>query len=329
MLYYPPEWQVHKSTWFAFPHNLNEWNSSRLNSIQDWFIKLYDTVLNYEDIDLIFSSEELLTSSEAKLEHLHNKNFKLRKHIIPNNDIWIRDYGPFFIKNNSVTEVLDYEFNAWGGKFPPWDLDNQVPQKLAELFEYQYRSQPLIMEGGSLEFNGNGIIMTSEQCLLNKNRNPQFSKEEIEKNLKTNFNVDKIVWLKQGLEGDHTDGHIDDFARFVAEDTVLICSAEHDDINHNRLEQNKKILLEHGLRTIDLPLPEEMFIENERLPNSYANFIFVNSAIIVPVFSCKQDDIALRIFADIFPDREVIGMESRLLIEEGGGIHCASKQESL
>jgi agmatine deiminase len=329
MNYYPPEWQTHKSTWFAFPHNLSEWNISRLQKIQDWFINLYDLVLDYEDIDLIFANEELLLSAQSKLEALNNKKFTLRKHVIPNNDIWIRDYGPFFLKNESRTEILDYGFNAWGAKFPPWDLDNQVPQELAKHFGYPYRSQDLIMEGGSLEFNGNGIILTSEQCLLNKNRNPQLSKQEIEQNLKDNFNIDQVIWLKQGLEGDHTDGHIDDFARFVSEDTVLICVAEREDINYQRLEDNKKILLDHGLKTIDIPLPQEMNIDGERLPNSYANFIFVNSAVIVPTFECEQDELALKIFAELFPERSIVGVEAKLLIEEGGGIHCASKQEPI
>jgi len=327
MKYYPPEWQEHKSTWFSFPHNLNEWNEARLETIQDWFISLYDLILGYEDVDLIFTNQDLLNSAEQKLKALKKKKFELRTYMIPNNDIWIRDYGPFFIKNGEETEILDFGFNAWGEKFPPWDLDNQVPKALSEKFSYPRQEFGMIMEGGSLEFSGNGIIMTSEQCLLNKNRNPSMTKSEIEQELKSAFDIEEVIWLKDGLEGDHTDGHIDDFARFVSKDTVMICQAKEDDINHKRLVENRKNLETRNLEIIDLPLPKVMSLDGERLPNSYANFIFVNGAVIVPIFNCKQDKEALEIFKSSFPSREILAIDSTLLIEEGGGLHCASKQE--
>ena len=327
MVFYPAEWQEHKSTWFAFPHNLNEWNKARLEKIQDYFITLYDLVLDYEDIDLIFTGQDLLDRAEVKLTALRNKNFELRTHLVPNNDIWIRDYGPFFVKEKGETQILDFGFNAWGEKFPPWDLDNQVPQELAKNLSCPIQTFPVILEGGSLEFNGVGIAMTSEQCLLNKNRNPSMTQSEIELQIKEAFDVTEVIWLKDGLEGDHTDGHIDDFARFVAEDTVLICKAGKDDVNYARLVENKKILEAHSLKLVELPLPCEMNLEAERLPNSYANFIFVNSAVIIPVFNCKEDKEAVEVFKSLFPDREIRTIDSTLLIEEGGGLHCASKQE--
>lgn len=327
MRYYPPEWKEHRSTWFSFPHNLNEWNEARLEFIQDWFISLYDLVLDYEDIDLICADEELLARAENKLERLKAKKYQLRTHVVPNNDIWIRDYGPFFVKNENKTEILDFGFNAWGEKFPPWDLDNLVPKFMSDNFSYPSSKFEMIMEGGSLEFNGEGLIMTSEQCLLNKNRNPSMTKSEIEEELKSAFNINEVIWLKDGLEGDHTDGHIDDFARFVSADTVMLCKAKPDDVNYERLVENRKILEDRSLKIIDLPLPKVMTIDGERLPNSYANFIFVNGAVVVPVFNCPEDEIALNIFEAAFPDRKIVSIDSTLLIEEGGGLHCASKQE--
>lgn len=329
MIHYPAEWQEHKSTWFAFPHNLNEWKPERLKEIQNWFISLYDLVLNYEDIDLIFNSQKLLEENKQAIEKLKNKNYSLRSHVIPNNDIWIRDYGPFFVKNSTETEILDFGFNAWGGKFPPWDLDNNVPKLIADKFKLKRDSYDLILEGGSVEFNGAGTIMTTEQCLLNPNRNPSINKQEIESFLKDKFNVEQIVWLKQGLEGDHTDGHIDDFARFVSEDQVLLCKADKNDVNYERLKENKTILENYGFKITEIPLPLEMSMDGERLPNSYANFIFLNNAVLVPMFNCKQDSEAINIFKKLFADRKILSIDSRLLIEEGGGLHCASKQEPL
>ena len=201
------------------------------------------------------------------------------------------------------------------------------------------------MEGGALEFSGDGVIMTTEQCLLNKNRNPDLSKNDIENILKTVFNIEEIIWLKHGLEGDHTDGHIDDVARFISPRKILICkSNDKKDSNYKHLNESIEYLKKwthpekgYKLEVIELPMSDRMEItrprrvslgqKNKRLPNSYANFIFVNGGVIVPTFNCPSDKTALEIFKKAFPDRKIVGIDCSLLIEEGGGLHCMTKQE--
>lgn len=333
---YPAEWERQKSIWLAFPHNQKQWGSieladgrTGLDEIREFFIKLMDIILDYQDVNLIFNNHKLLFEYGRSLESLKNKKYKLFTHVIPNNDIWIRDYGPFFMEGGSI---LDFGFNAWGEKFHPWDDDNDVPHNIAQALGKPAVVNSMILEGGSVEFSGDGLILTTEQCLLNRNRNPHLSCKEIENNLKQAFGVQEVIWLRRGLEGDHTDGHIDDFARFVGPRHILICYAEDkDDPNYEHLEQSYEQLKEWGNKALTLtrlPLPNKMFLPNGlRLPNSYANFIFLNGAVIVPTFDCPNDVKALEIIQGLFPDRKVIGINSSFLIQEGGGLHCMSKQE--
>ncbi len=344
MMYYPPEWHEQSAVWFAYPHcfrwdTVSYQSGSRLEAIREFFAKLIDLVLDFQDVKLLFANEELLKQAEAKFKQIAiNKKYKLETLVMPNEDIWIRDYGPFFVYDSEGNKLVkDFAFNAWGEKFPPWELDDEVPQLMAKHCGYQAEKHPMILEGGSLEFNGEDLILTTEQCLLNANRNPSMSKQEIEQVLKSEFSVNHIVWLKRGLIGDHTDGHIDDFARFIGPYRVVLCkTTSTDDPNYEHLQASYEQLKnwrhpENGkaLEIISLPLPEPMKIPtvSEPLPCSYANFIFVNGALIVPIFKSKYDDEALAILQKAMPEHKVIGIDARMLIEEGGGIHCMSKQE--
>lgn len=343
---YPAEWEVQRATWLSWPHNEKEWGKDRIEGsetkgIREFFEELIIKILRFQNVNLVFANEKLLSETEKKYPSIfENTKFKCKKIIIPNNDIWIRDYGPFFLETmngkDKKTLILDFEFNAWGGKFPPWDLDNNFPKELALYSGSEIESYPIIMEGGSLEFSGDGIIMTTEQCLLNKNRNPGLKKEQIESILKSAFNIEEIIWLNRGLEGDHTDGHIDDVARFADSRKVLICkSNDKTDGNYKHLNESIEYLKNwrsskgDKLEVIELPMPDRMEIKNERLPNSYANFIFVNGGIIVPTFNCPSDQVALGIFKKVFPRKEIVDINCSLLIEEGGGLHCMSKQEPI
>ena len=341
-VYYPPEWQQQSTVWFAYPH-CHRWDAvpyqsgSRLEAIRDFFAKLIDLVLDFQNVSLIFPNAALLAEAEARFTAIaKSKNNKLQTYIIPNEDIWIRDYGPFFVYDGEGQKfVKDFAFNAWGEKFPPWTLDDELPQLIAKECGYKSVEHPMILEGGSLEFDGTGIILTTEQCLLNANRNPSISQPEIETVLTSEFGVDHVIWLKRGLEGDHTDGHIDDFARFIGPRRVVICQTSNPaDPNYQHLQDSLTQLQNwkadgHGLEIISIPLPEPMKIPtvSEPLPCSYANFIFVNGGLIVPIFNCKHDAEALAILQKAMPERKVVGIEARVLIEEGGGIHCMSKQE--
>lgn len=332
---YPAEWEEQHCTWLSWPFNINEWGESRLNKISKFYLDLIFNILDFQNVKLIFSNEILFNDfvKHGFENQFTNKKFKLYKLIIPCNDIWIRDYGPFFMKGNHEKLILDFEFNSWGAKFPPWDLDNDVPKKIAQITGDKIESYPLILEGGALEFNGNDLVITTKQCLLNKNRNPYISQETYETILKQAFNIEEIIWIERGLEGDHTDGHIDDFIRFVNEDSIIACKANSDDENYNHLNttiqylKNWKSQKGKSLNIIEIPMPQALYLNNERLPNSYANFIFVNNGIILPLFNCKEDEKAISIFKNIFPDRTIVGIDSTVLIQEGGGIHCMSKQE--
>ena len=338
---YPAEWEKQRAIWLSWPHNEKEWGGKRLSGIRGFYIKLISEILDFQDVNLIFPDVETLHATSLA----ESKKHKLKKIILPNNDIWIRDYGPFFLEKIEITSrgrvtlplLIDFEFNAWGGKFPPWDLDNNIPKEIAFYMAAEIESYPLIMEGGSLEFSGDGLIMTTEQCLLNKNRNPNLNKNEIENIIKSVFNIEEILWLKRGLEGDHTDGHIDDVARFIDSRKILICKSNNKkDGNYNHLNESIEYLKKwkhpkkgYKLEVIELPMPDRMEIKNERLPNSYANFIFVNGGAIVPIFNCPSDKTVLEIFKKVFPGRKIVSIDCSLLIEEGGGLHCMSKQEPL
>jgi agmatine deiminase len=349
---YPAEWETQCAVWLSWPHNEKEWGSKRLEKIRGFYIELISKILEFQDVNLIFANEDLLHEVSSNKQFVkaipatgearqgrHELPQQLKKIILPNNDIWIRDYGPFFMGRLDGKKkkqlIIDFEFNAWGGKFPPWDLDNNIPKEIAFYLACEIESYPLIMEGGALEFSGDGLILTTEQCLLNKNRNPTLNKTDIENILKSVFNIGEVIWLKRGLEGDHTDGHIDDVARFIDSRKILICkSNDTKDDNYKHLNESIEYLKKwkhpkegYKLEIIELPMPDRMEIKNERLPNSYANFIFVNGGVIVPTFNCPSDKVAFEIFKKVFPDRKIAGIDCSLLIEEGGGLHCMTKQE--
>ena len=324
---YLAEWEVQESVWLAWPHNESEWKNN-LKGIRQFYEKLIEIILKFQDVNLIFPNVDLLSATSLQRATKH----KLNKIIIPNNDIWIRDYGPFFLKKDSEKIVLNFEFNAWGGKFPPWNLDNNVPREIALYKGSEIESYPLILEGGALEFSGNGIILTTEECVLSETRNKNIPREQIEEIIKRAFNIEEIIWLKNGLANDHTDGHIDNVVRFIDSRRILICRAEKKDENYDRLRPSIEYLKKwkHPVRgykfeVIELPLPEN----NDDGPKSYANFIFVNGGIIVPTFNRKTDEKALELFKKLFPKKEIVGIDCSLLIQEGGGLHCMTKQEPL
>ena len=326
--HYPAEWEIQESVWLAWPHNENEWKNN-LKGIRQFYEKLIGIILKFQNVNLIFPAVGTILELPVA-----SKKRKLKKIVIPNNDIWIRDYGPFFMKQRrgEITSplLIDFEFNAWGGKFPPWDLDNNVPREIALYKGSEIESYPLILEGGALEFSGDGVALTTEECVLSETRNKNISREQIEEVIKRAFNIEEIIWLKNGLLHDHTDGHIDNVARFIDSRKILICRSEKKDENYERLQPSIEYLKKwkhpvkgYKLEIIELLLPEN----NDDGPKSYANFIFVNGGIIVPTFNCKTDEKALELFKKLFPEKEIVEIDCSLLIQEGGGLHCMTKQE--
>jgi agmatine deiminase len=256
-------------------------------------------------------------------------------HRIPTNEPWCRDHGPIFLTRDGDPKlaVVDWDYNAWGNKYPPFDLDEVVPIRVAEILKLPIFYPRMILEGGSIDVNGAGVLLTSESCLLNKNRNPNLSRHEIEQRLRDYFGVRDILWLGNGIAGDDTDGHIDDLVRFVSEHAVVTVVEENrDDENYKPLRDNLNCLREmkigdHKLDIITLPMPKKIVREGLRLPASYANFYIANTCVLVPAFGDPNDERAIWILEKLFPDRRVIGIDCRELIWGLGTFHCLTQQQ--
>jgi agmatine deiminase len=255
----------------------------------------------------------------------------------PTNDAWCRDHGPAFLINSEAADkkvIVDWNYNAWGNKYPPFDLDDVIPTLIGKHFNIPVYHPGIVMEGGSVEFNGNGTLITSTCCLLNENRNPHLNQQEIENYLYNYYGVDQILWVADGIIGDDTDGHIDDTVRFVNSDTVItVVESNKQDENYELLQTNLKqlkgmrLLNDKLLNIVELPMPDAVIYEDQRLPASYANFYISNKHVIVPTFRSKKDDLALQIIADCFPTRETVGIDSTDIIWGLGSFHCLSQQE--
>jgi agmatine deiminase len=237
-------------------------------------------------------------------------------------------------KNTNSKAIIDWNINAWGGKYPPYDLDDVIPTKIAQALQLPFFNPGIIMEGGSVDFNGAGAVLTSKCCLLNPNRNPHLNQEQIEQYLMDYYGVDQVLWVSEGIVGDDTDGHIDDTVRFVNEDTVVTVVEENVlSENYDLLQQNLKelkamrLLNGKALNVIELPMPADVIYEGQMLPASYANFYISNGHVIVPTYKCAQDDKAMQIIQSCFTDREVVGIDSTDIIWGLGSFHCLSQQE--
>jgi len=273
-------------------------------------------------------------------QHLENAGVNMQQvefFMHPTNDAWCRDHGPAFLINPDAVvkkAIVDWNYNAWGNKYPPYDLDDVIPTLIGKHFNIPVYHPGIVMEGGSVDFNGKGTVLTTTACLLNKNRNPHLNQGQIESYLQSYYGVEQVLWLGDGIVGDDTDGHIDDITRFVNEDTVVTVVEENkSDDNYHILQENlqtlKTMRLLNGkqLNIVELPMPEAVVYDGQRLPASYANFYIANSAVVVPTYRSKNDDKALDILQYCFPDRKVIGIDSTDIIWGLGSFHCLSQQE--
>jgi agmatine deiminase len=253
----------------------------------------------------------------------------------PTNEPWCRDHGPIFLRRDRDPKlaVVDWDYNAWGNKYPPFDLDEVVPTRVAEILSVPVFYPRMILEGGSIEVNGAGALLTTESCLLNKNRNPNLSRDEIQKRLRDYLGVSDILWLGDGIAGDDTDGHIDDLARFVSRRTVLtVVEEDRDDENYAPLRENLARLREmkigkDSIEVITLPMPKKIVRDGLRLPASYANFYIANTCVLVPTFADSADEVALSILRECFPTRRVVRIDCRELIWGLGTFHCLTQQQ--
>jgi agmatine deiminase len=298
------------------------------------FIK---NLTKYEEVNINVCDKQMEDRARGMLLGFGVDLSKVHFYLHPTNDAWCRDHGPAFLLNKldpSKKAVVDWDYNAWGNKYPPFDLDDVVPTLIAEKLGLPVFNPGIVMEGGSVDFNGAGTLITSTACLLNENRNPHLNKDEIEQYLMDFYGQDQVLWVDEGIVGDDTDGHIDDTVRFINEDTVVTVVEERksDDnyeiLQHN-LKQLKEMRLLNGkqLNIIEIPMPGDVIWEDQRLPASYANFYISNGSVVVPTYRSSNDDKAIQLLEGCFPGREVVGIDSTDIIWGLGSFHCLSQQE--
>jgi agmatine deiminase len=332
----PAEWARHGATWLSWPHNQETWPTS-LEKVRDIWIQMVCALAPHEQVYLLVNDEaaEQDVTGRLKKAGAAMGNVTLLK--IPTIDVWMRDYGPTFITRDSSDQPLacnDWIFNGWGGKYKAYEDDDRVAREIAPLLKIPVFEHDIVLEGGSIEVNGAGTCLTTEQCLLNTNRNPHLSRDEIEERLKESLGVTHLVWLGEGIAGDDTDGHIDDIARFVDPTTIVCVLEPHSkDDNYVVLQQNYERLQtaadQNGRRfsIVTLPCPGPVYYDGARLPASYANFYIANDVVLVPVFGDPNDAKALGILQELFPRRRVVGLRCNEVVAGLGAIHCVTQQQ--
>jgi agmatine deiminase len=334
----PAEWEPHAATWFTWPRPEGISFPDKYDTVPPVYAQLIRELAEVEEVNInVWHAEmeavvrELLQKHGAPLQNV-------RFHHFPAYEPWCRDHGPIFIvrerDGKRERAIVDWGYNAWGGKYPPFDLDDAVPQHVARLRNLPLFSPGIVMEGGSIEVNGRGTLLTTEACLLNKNRNPHLSKADIERYLCDYLGVKNILWLGEGIVGDDTDGHIDDLSRFVNANTVVtVVEQDPGDENYAVLQENLKRLKTlrdqdgNPFRIVELPMPARVEHDEQRLPASYANFYIANEKVLVPTYRDGNDAKAIEILQREFRDRRVVGIDSTELIWGLGSFHCITQQE--
>ena len=331
----PAEWEQHDAIWLAWPHDPITF-PDRVEKVEKTYGEIIKALLDSEKVNLLVKDSAMKTRALGLLRQGGISPDDIVFHLYDYADVWFRDYGPIFLvnKKSGSLAMSHWIYNAWGGKYESLMKDTRIPEFINLSMNIPCFTPGIVMEGGSIDVNGKGTLLTTEQCLLNKNRNPHLNKSEIEEYLMEYLGVTNIIWLKNGIEGDDTDGHIDDIARFVNPTTVL-CAYEENmhDVNHPVLHENYEILLHakdqngNKLNVIKLPMPGAIGDKETRLPASYANFYIGNKAVLVPIFGHENDAKALDIIQHQFPDRKVIGINCSDLVYGLGTLHCISQQQ--
>jgi len=341
----PAEWEPHEATWLAWPHNPDDW-PGKFQAIPWVYAEIVRLLSARERVHILVDDAKaeqralgILDRAGAKLEHV---NF----HLWPTNRVWTRDSGPIFVRDGTgQIAVTNWHFNAWA-KYSDWQLDDQVPEHVTRLLGLpawepsvdleDRRAHRLVLEGGSIDTNGAGILLTTEECLLSEvqQRNPGVSRERLEQAFHDFLGIDQVIWLGRGVAGDDTHGHVDDISRFVGPETIVTAvEPDAQDANHEPLDENLRRL--KAARTLDgkqftlveIPLPRPVIFRGQRLPASYANFYIANGQVLVPTFNDANDRIALNVLTEVFPGREVVGIHSVDLVWGLGTLHCMTQQQ--
>jgi agmatine deiminase len=330
----PAEWEPHEAVWLAWPQNPATF--PHLAEVELAFSRFIIAMQDSERIDLLVPAGKAGDRVAGLLATAGADVSRVRLHPAGYTDVWVRDYGPTFVRNRAEGKVamVRWEWNAWGGKYEDHLRDGGIPRLMNSWLGLPVFEPGIVLEGGSIDVNGRGTAMTTESCLLNPNRNPSLSRAGLEEYLKEYLGVVKVIWLSSGIAGDDTDGHIDDIARFVGPSTV-VCAYEEAtrDENYTALHHNYRVLSSetdqdgNPLTVVRLPMPGEVLNGAQRCPASYANFYIGNSVVVVPVFSDPKDAEALRILQGVFPGRRVVGIDARAMVEGLGAFHCATQQQ--
>jgi agmatine deiminase len=329
----PAEWEPHAATWLSWPRREGISFPSSFDRVLPTLRAMVEALIGSEQVCINVCNGAHEAEAREVLCDLPMERVTFYR--VPTNEPWCRDHGPIFLTRQEEPRlaIVDWDYNGWGGKYPPYELDEVVPTRVAEILKIPVFYPRMVLEGGSIEVNGAGALLTSEGCLLNKNRNPNLSRDEIEKRLRDMLGAREILWLGQGTEGDDTDGHIDNLARFVSEETVLAVIAEdRADANYEPLQDNlarlrKMKFNDRSLDIVTLPMPRKMVRQDLRLPASYANFYIANRCVLFPTYGDPNDEVALAIVQKFFPNRRVVGIDCRELLWGLGAFHCLTQQQ--
>jgi len=333
----PAEWEPHAATWLAWPHKQESWPGN-FEPIPGVWVEMVRALAPHEHVNILVNDADAAAEVSTRLRAASVADAAVTLHHIVTDDAWARDHGPTFItrRTDDATELaaIDWIYNAWGGKYPPWDHDDAVPRQVAERLGIRRFEPGIVLEGGSIDVNGCGTLLTTEACLLNPNRNPRLTGQQIETILRDYLGVRHILWLGDGIVGDDTDGHIDDLARFVDPGTVVtVLERDPADENYERLRENharlQRMTDQDGrpLRVLTLPMPAPVYYEGQRLPASYANFYIANGVVLVPIFGEPNDAPALHTLQEVFPRRRIVGINARAMVWGLGAFHCVTQQQ--
>ena len=327
----PAEWVAHSATWLAWPYDEITF-PKRVSIVEQRYCEIIRALVESEKVKLLIQDENTKARVSKMLASLNINLTQIDFYIVDYTDVWVRDYGPMFLlgANNSLAWIKA-QYNGYGKADDPY---YGVLLKDDTVFDKQITPDgqrfdlKMVLEGGSIEIDGQGSLITTEQCLLNPNRNPNLTKEQIENNLKEYFGINNIIWLKRGLTNDHTDGHVDDITRFAGVNKILTCYEDDmSDENYEILKNNYEILTKTYFEIIKLPMPHMKYDDGSKAPVSYANFYIGNSVVLVPTYNDVNDKKALDIIQMCFPDKKIIGIDCRDIIYGGGALHCITQQE--
>jgi len=324
----PAEWERHDATWLSWPKDPSTFPSGILPKVESAYVAMVRVLAEDEEVRVMVNDQKAESKVSSMIGSSANVSIKILKTV----DVWVRDYGPTYVRGRDVA-AIKWTFNAWGNKYEDLLPDDEAGGRMVESSGLRAFRPGVVLEGGSIDVNGSGSLITTKQCLLNSNRNPRLNQGSLEAVLKDNLGVSNVIWLGEGIEGDDTDGHVDDIARFIAPRKVVVAAeADLTDANHEPLEADRRILEnaldESGRRSeiIPLPMPKRVYAQDVRLPASHLNFYIVNGAVLVPTFGGSSDKWAVRTLEEAFPHREVVGIDCRALVYGLGTLHCVTQQ---